>query len=151
MKLRFSSVTVGYIWRDRAIIHIRARNKRNKTMASGLCRCSMPAREILWRHNGAASVHIVKVRTVNPGHVLRRPPARARNHNFFHAALAGASAGDMLLRGECNPWQANGTRRRRFMHRLAQKLKPVLWRPVGWGWGGRAVDVFQPGMGVQRL
>jgi len=58
-------------------------------MTSGLRRCSVPAREILWRYNGASNVYIVKVRTVNPGHVLRRSArqtdarARARKRIFF--------------------------------------------------------------------
>lgn len=75
-------------------------------MTSGLRRCSVPAREILWRYNGASNVYIVKVRTVNPGHVLRRSArqtdarARARKRIFFHAALAGARLPAICYYGE---------------------------------------------------
>ena len=74
-------------------------------MASGLRRRSVLAREILWRHNGVQCPYCQGARS-EPGTraQTRRAPnsPRARNRNFFHAALAGA-AGDMLLRREFNP------------------------------------------------
>ena len=142
-----------YIWRDIVIIHIRERNKRNKTAPSALRRHTVPACETLLRHKCIYSYTLSILSTSAPtGHVgsRRAPngPARARAQlYFFPASLVGARAicyyREIVIRDSAT--ERGGDARRSLHARTGAEIKAGFMASCGCG--GEASERVSVGYG----